>query len=146
MNDQYQQGHSNILENEPTPEEPLENQDTGLKTEIPNEKTEPWKTRVPAAAAPESMPDGKPGMLFGDAETQHFRSRWNEIQAKFVDEPGSSVREADGLVNELMKQYTEMIANQRRTLEAQWNRGDVSTEDLRQILQSYRTFFNRLLS
>jgi hypothetical protein len=146
MNDPYQYGKANTLENEPPSEEPLENQDAGHNTEILNEKNEPWKTPASTAAAPESMPDRKPGMLFGDAETQHFRVRWNEIQARFVDEPGASVQEADGLVNELMQQYTEMFANQRRTLEAQWKRGDVSTEDLRQILQSYRTFFNRLLS
>jgi hypothetical protein len=67
-----------------------------------------------------------------------------------ADKLGASVRQADALVAEVMEQITQMLANQRRTLEGQWNPGDtsvgeVSTEDLRQILQSYRAFFNRLL-
>ncbi len=96
-----------------------------------------------------------PEMLLGSEAIQTFRSRWNEIQAKFVDEPSASVRQADALVAEVMEQVTHMLANQRRTLEGQWNPGDASvgevspreasTEDLRQILRSYRAFFNRLL-
>jgi DNA-binding ferritin-like protein len=84
-------------------------------------------------------------MLFSSEETQNFRNRWNEVQAKFVDEPGSSVREADTLVAEVMEKITKMFAGQRQTLESQWSKGDTSTEDLRQVLQHYRAFFNRLL-
>ena len=31
-------------------------------------------------------------------KSNHFRSRWNEIQGKFVDEPLIAVQEADTLV------------------------------------------------
>jgi hypothetical protein len=44
-----------------------------------------------------------------------------------------------------MTQFSFMLANERRMLEGQWNAGDVSTENLRQVLKSYRSFFNRLL-
>jgi hypothetical protein len=46
-----------------------------------------------------------------------------------------------------MKRLAETFANERATLESQWDRGDsVSTEDLRLALQRYRTFFGRLLA
>jgi len=39
-----------------------------------------------------------------------------------------------------------MFANEHGLLEGQWKQGDdVSTEDLRQALQRYRSFFNRLV-
>jgi hypothetical protein len=97
------------------------------------------------AATPVAANGGMPDMLLASEETQHFRARWNEVQAKFVDEPSSSVHEADELVNELMTSVSLKLANERRMLENQWKQGDVSTENLRQVLQSYRSFFNRLL-
>jgi len=40
-----------------------------------------------------------------------------------------------------------MFAKERSNLEATWSRGgEVSTEDLRQALRRYRSFFDRLLS
>ena len=46
-----------------------------------------------------------------------------------------------------MKRLAEVFAQERSTLEHQWDRGDsVSTEDLRVALQRYRSFFDRLLS
>jgi hypothetical protein len=39
------------------------------------------------------------------------------------------------------------FSNRRIALEQQWNGGkDISTEDLRMALKSYRSFFQRLLS
>jgi hypothetical protein len=80
-----------------------------------------------------------------DAET--FRSRWTDVQTGFVDEPRHAVEQADGLVAEMMKQLAEVFADERSNLEEQWSRGDdISTEDLRQALRRYRSFFDRLLS
>lgn len=76
-----------------------------------------------------------------------FHGRWSDIQTGFVDEPRRAVEEADGLVAEAIKRLAESFARERAQLEAQWDRGgDVSTEDLRQALQRYRSFFTRLLS
>jgi hypothetical protein len=75
-----------------------------------------------------------------------FRSRWGTIQTGFVDEPSRSVKEADALVTEVMTRLTEVFAAERSKLEAQWARQEqVSTEDLRLLLQRYRSFFDRLL-
>ncbi|WP_224984583.1 hypothetical protein [Geomonas agri] len=80
-------------------------------------------------------------------EANDLRSRWDGIQAGFVDEPRRSVEQADNLVAEAMKRLAETFADERAKLEAQWDRGgDVSTEDLRLALRRYRSFFNRLLS
>jgi hypothetical protein len=84
--------------------------------------------------------------LLDREESEHLRTRWNEIQGKFVDEPRSAVQQADALVSEVIEKITQMFANEHSSLEGQWNQGnDVSTEDLRQALQRYRSFFNRLV-
>jgi len=85
-------------------------------------------------------------LLAGDVVNE-LRKRWTDIQAGFVDEPRRAVEQADGLVAEAIKRLAETFANERNQLEGQWDRGgDVSTEDLRQALQRYRSFFSRLLS
>jgi len=89
---------------------------------------------------------GASASLLNREESEQFRSRWNEIQGKFVDEPRSAVEQADELVTEVIELITEMFNNEHRSLEAQWNKGnDVSTEDLRIALQRYRSFFNSLV-
>jgi hypothetical protein len=85
--------------------------------------------------------------LLAEEDAGGFRSRWNEIQVRFVDEPRGSVQKADGLVAEMMERLTQMFSEERTRLESQWERGDdVSTEELRIALQRYRSFFERLLS
>ncbi len=89
--------------------------------------------------------DGAP--LFPGNDAEALRRRWTEIQGTFVDEPRRAVEQADGLVAEAIKELAEMFAVERDRLEGQWDRGDdVSTEDLRQALQRYRSFFTRLLA
>jgi hypothetical protein len=76
-----------------------------------------------------------------------FQARWKDIQVGFVDEPQSAVAQADALVAELMQRLASQFAEERGRLEREWERGEqVSTEDLRQALQHYRSFFQRLLA
>jgi len=85
--------------------------------------------------------------LLSEADVQACRGRWDEIQASFVDRPRESVEQADALVADLLLQLTAGFTQQRSRLEGQWDRGDeVSTEELRVALTSYRSFFNRLLA
>jgi hypothetical protein len=89
---------------------------------------------------------GPVAALLNHEESEHFRTLWNEIQGKFVDEPRSAVQQADALVSEVIEKITRMFANEHSSLEGQWKEGnDVSTEDLRKALQHYRSFFNRLV-
>ncbi len=85
--------------------------------------------------------------LLAAGQTDDFRARWEGIQTGFVDEPRRAVEHADALVADLMQRLADSFSQERRSLEAQWDRGDdVSTEDLRVALQRYRSFFDRLLS
>jgi hypothetical protein len=85
--------------------------------------------------------------LFAEDELAGFRSRWNEIQVGFVDEPRQAVEQADALVSDLVEQLTAGFSEARSRLEDQWTEGEeASTEDLRIALTRYRTFFNRLLA
>ena len=85
--------------------------------------------------------------LFAQNDTQDFRSRWEQIQIGFVDEPRTAVVKADELVANAIKRLAEVFASERQKLETEWDKTDnVSTEDLRVALRRYRSFFDRLLS
>jgi hypothetical protein len=100
-----------------------------------------------AAGTPTTENGGQRARLLDDSLTDELRRRWTDVQASFVDEPRQAVKQADGLVAQVMKQLAETFAQERSHLEQQWDRGgDVSTEDLRVALRRYRSFFERLLS
>jgi hypothetical protein len=66
--------------------------------------------------------------LFSESEMGEFRSQWTKIQTSFVDEPRGTVKDADKLVAAVMQRLAEGFANERSSLEKQWDRGDnVST-------------------
>ena len=115
---------------------------TDLKRNIGEREVERARAGSPAdVSAPHDTP-----LLAADVVGQ-LRSQWTDIQAAFVDEPRRAVERADGLVADAIKRLAETFSNERSQLEGQWDRGgDVSTEDLRQALQRYRSFFSRLLS
>ncbi|MCD2192138.1 hypothetical protein LQ327_01860 [Actinomycetospora endophytica] len=79
--------------------------------------------------------------------SERLRSRWQEVQAGFVDEPRQSVTEADQLVGEVLDEVSRVFRDQRSELEAEWGgNAEPGTEELRQALRRYREFFDRLLS
>ena len=115
----------------PVEEEPRFERDEGMAAEAATERDES------AEAAP----------LLDQADEADLRTRWEEIQTRFVDDPRQAVEDADALVAGVMKRMAESFAQAREQLEGQWSRGeDVGTEDLRVALQRYRSFFQRLLS
>jgi len=88
-----------------------------------------------------------PVSLFSEEEARGFRKRWEQVQTEFVDEPRGSVEKADELVASTIKRLAEVFAEERTRLEHEWAQGDnVSTEDLRQALRKYRSFFDRMLA
>jgi len=85
--------------------------------------------------------------LFQQNEAGDLKHKWETIQTAFVDNPRHAVEDADKLVAFAIKRIAEGFANERAKLEGQWSRGEqISTEDLRVVLQRYRSFFSRLLS
>lgn len=74
----------------------------------------------------------------------HYRTLFDEL---VVDEPRTAVEKADSLVAEAMTKLAEGFARTPRELDPQWKQGNsLSTEDLRQGLRRYRSFFARLLA
>ena len=101
------------------------------------------------AAAQSGAPGGAGAdvALLDPADGERFRQRWNDVQARFVDDPREAVQTADGLVAELMQSLAGGFNQHKSRLESAWQSGDdPDTEELRQALQRYRSFFDRLLS
>jgi hypothetical protein len=130
------------------------------RTAVIDERPVPFQTGAPLAQNVDERPNPSAGAvavaqkkgemaegpLFREDELQGFRSRWDQVQASFVDEPRLAVEQADGLVASMVKRIAEEFSTARADLEKQWDTGgDVSTEELRQVLRRYRSFFNRLL-
>jgi hypothetical protein len=105
------------------------------------------ESAVPQTTAVEPPAGRNENALFDQDELRNLRTRWDQVQTSFVDEPRHAVEQADTLVATIVKRIAEQFAEEREKLEQQWHRGnDVSTEDLRQGLKRYRAFFDRLLS
>jgi len=98
-------------------------------------------------------------------QQQRFAGAWRQTQARFVDDPGGAVGEADNLIGEVMQargypvgdfeqraadisvDHPEVVTNYRaahRIAGAQ-ERGEAGTEDLRQAMVHYRALFEELL-
>jgi hypothetical protein len=99
------------------------------------------------------------------AARAEFAERWLEVQARFVDTPAESVRDADALVNELMERMGYPIEGFEQTAShvsvdhprevEDYRAGHAvsvtladdgtSTEDMRRGLMHYRSLFESLL-
>ena len=98
-------------------------------------------------------------------QQQHFAGEWRNVQARFVDAPQEAVRESDHLVREVMRQrgypvdnfdqraddisvdHPHVVENYRSAgaIAERNERGEASTEDLRQATVHYRALFEELL-
>lgn len=98
----------------------------------------------------EAVPQPEPARelpLLDEADAQALLRRWSEVQARFVDDPQAAVRDGDRLVGELLQALAARFAAHKDGLDQQWRGGgEADTEQLRLALQSYRSFFQRLLS
>jgi hypothetical protein len=99
----------------------------------------------------------------GDAA--RFSDEWRRTQERFVDDPKAAIKDADRLVQQVMQargypmsdfdqraadvsvDHPQVVQNYRRAHQiAQVNeRGEASTEDLRQAVVHYRSLFVELL-
>ncbi|WP_149258673.1 hypothetical protein [Actinomadura sp. K4S16] len=98
-------------------------------------------------AAPGAASGGAPEKLFDAAEAGRLRERWHEVQAAFVDDPGESVRKADGLASEAVDALARSLAAQRRSLTEELDGGgQPDTERLRLTLRRYRDLLDRIFA
>ena len=99
------------------------------------------------------------------ADAAKFQEAWVAIQARFVDDPKTSVVEADHLVYDLMAKrgypmgdferraadisvdHPAVVSNYRaaRAIALRDERGEASTEELRKAVVHYRALFQELL-
>jgi hypothetical protein len=125
---------------------------SGTETPAPPEQRLEPQSLAPAPTAdqparPAQTKEESPTPLFAADAAESFRSRWQDIQTSFIDEPTRAVEQADSLVAEIMQQLAKTFADERSHLEEQGEHGkDISTEDLRMALRHYLSFFDRLLS
>jgi ABC-type nickel/cobalt efflux system permease component RcnA len=98
-------------------------------------------------------------------ERDRFAEQWHELQSRFVDDPSSSIESADQLVCEVMQargypmteferraedlsvDHPQVVRNYRaaHSMAVRRDRGEATTEDLRQALVFYRELFDELL-
>jgi hypothetical protein len=88
----------------------------------------------------------QPTTLIEPERAEIYNSRWTELKGEFVDDPRRAVRGANELVGEVLDELEELFRRQRADLEHGLDSEQTSTEDLRQALGRYRSFFDRLLS
>ncbi len=94
-----------------------------------------------------------------------YTEEWRTVQARFVDEPKPALSDADRLVTSVMRDrgypmedfdqrvadispdHPAVVDNYRaaHSIAVRGERGEVTTEDLRQAMIHYRTLFNDLL-
>jgi len=99
------------------------------------------------------------------ADRSNFAVRWNEVQARFVDDPRGAVTVADSLVTDVMQargypigefdqraadlsvDYPLIVENYRaaHAIALRHGEGKASTEDMRQAMVHYRLLFQELL-
>src|SRR5205823_6132413 len=95
-----------------------------------------------------------------------YRARWEEVQARFVDLPAGAVRDADQLVQQVLRErgyplesfddaastvsvdHPQGVQNYREAhaVSLGEERGEASTEDLRRAVVAYRSLFDVLLA
>jgi hypothetical protein len=94
-----------------------------------------------------------------------YAEEWRTVQARFVDAPGPAVGDADRLVSSVMRdrgypmadfdqrvddlsvEHANVVDNYRvaRGIAQKNDRGEATTEDLRQAMVAYRALFDDLL-
>jgi hypothetical protein len=99
------------------------------------------------------------------AACKRYEDDWRAVQNRFVDEPVVAVRDADALVTDVMRErgypmddfdaqadlisvdHPGVVENYREAhaIYLAYDRGDASTEDLRQAMVYYRSLFEELL-
>ena len=139
----------------PDPNAPTLNETDGVPV-VPAQAAAPV-TEVPVAdAAATEAPLSTAavdvnGPLLGDAVG--LRASWQQAQAGFVDDPRAAVADAAELVEHTAQTLIGSLQQRQRALRTQWDNNASSaagaselsdTEQLRHLMQDYRSLFNQL--
>jgi hypothetical protein len=100
------------------------------------------------------------------AAREKYTEQWLAVQQRFIDEPGQSVAEADGLLQTVMRErgypvdefderiemvsvdHPDLADNYRvaHAIQLRSEQAEASTDDLREAFQRYRSLFAELLA
>ena len=125
---------------------------------------EPRKAEAELAARAERVEQLHIRPLSAEQRAQYAES-WRSVQARFVDDPEHAIHEADHLITEVMQargypmtdfeqRAADISVNHPRVVEhyraahaiaERTERGDASTEDMRQAMVHFRTLFEELI-
>ena len=125
--------------------------------------TEPSEMRTESSTA-EAEPSTDDS-LFAHDDLSGLRSRWDDVQAAFVDDPPGAVGDADRLVIQVMRErgypvddfdqraadisvdHPNVVEHYRaaHTLHLAQEHGDIGTEAEREAFVHYRALFDKLL-
>jgi hypothetical protein len=98
-------------------------------------------------------------------DRDRYRVRWQDVQARFVDDPAGAVGEADALIQEVMRtrgypvddfetrsadlsvDHPDVVEQYRAAhgIAVAHERGKANTDDLRHAVQHYRALFDSLV-
>jgi hypothetical protein len=98
-------------------------------------------------------------------DRDRYRARWQDVQAKFVDDPDVAVQDADGLIQDVMRRrgypvddfdtrasdlsvdHPDVVENYRagHAIAVARERGKAGTDELRRAIQHYRALFDALV-
>lgn len=86
-------------------------------------------------------------IAFWDEEAiAHFRSKWQEVKADFVDDPETALTRAHDLLTDAVNELTEALLAERDELDPMRNTSTPDTESMRMAMRGYREFLDRILA
>ncbi|PWR06873.1 hypothetical protein DKT69_35895 [Micromonospora sicca] len=97
-----------------------------------------------ARPAPGAVP-ADAATLFEPETAEGFRTRWRDVQLRFVDDPRAAVGEAQSLVEEAIEALSAALQAQKTKLGGWQDAGSADTEQLRIAVRGYRDFLDRVL-
>lgn len=100
--------------------------------------------RSDAAARGSAPVETAAATMWPDGTADSFRSRWREVQLRFVDDPQAATDEAGQLVGDVIDALAETF-RARHEGAREW-RGSWDTEALRTSVRRYRDVIDQLLS
>jgi hypothetical protein len=136
---------TSVSETDIPPAEPATSATSVSETETPLAEPETSVSESTVAAGEPvtgSVESSADEGFFENGAAGRFRERWRELQADFVDDPAQAVRNANDLVDEIMSE----LAQRKQRIDEQWQDGEGDTEELRVVIQEYRSFLNQLLN